>query len=315
MSKKILACAYIIIAAMAYGTSKANADDETVSVGATAAGTTATGGTTVTAAGTTATGAQFHDDTAYVQHVETRYLDTAGTHDNLTSLTSGLRTGGMITLQDGTGTTVSFNAPTKPMGYGNITHTLDLASRQLAAAGITSPTADQLHAALMGGTVTNASGQTTTLNGVLQLRSQGMGWGQIAHTINLPPSPNAAATSTSRTTVTTLAGSSSRGSSGITTAGGGSGQAHVSGDKSGKSGIVTAGGSGGGQAAASHGNGGETHARSGIVTAGGSSAGFATGVEHSHSIVLGGGGSVSGGISTGGGSSSGHGNAFGKGKN
>jgi hypothetical protein len=64
---------------------------------------------------------------------------------------------------------------------------LTLANRDLAAAGITSPTPQQTEAALMGGTVTNAQGQTSEMAGVLQLRSQGLGWGQVAHTIGVHP--------------------------------------------------------------------------------------------------------------------------------
>ncbi|MGQ0524165.1 MAG: hypothetical protein ACT4P8_10950 [Betaproteobacteria bacterium] len=64
---------------------------------------------------------------------------------------------------------------------------LTLANRDLAAAGITSPTPQPTEAALMGGTVTNAQGQTTDMAGVLQLRSQGMGWGQVAHAVDVHP--------------------------------------------------------------------------------------------------------------------------------
>ncbi|HSN39368.1 MAG TPA: hypothetical protein VLT92_04175 [Burkholderiales bacterium] len=62
-----------------------------------------------------------------------------------------------------------------------------LANRELAAAGITNPTQAQIDAAMTGGTVTNAQGETTTMPGVLKLRSEGMGWGQIAHTIGVHP--------------------------------------------------------------------------------------------------------------------------------
>ena len=64
---------------------------------------------------------------------------------------------------------------------------LTLANRDLAAAGITSPTSQQTQAALTGGSVTNAQGETTEMQGVLRLRNEGMGWGQIAHTIGVHP--------------------------------------------------------------------------------------------------------------------------------
>jgi hypothetical protein len=72
------------------------------------------------------------------------------------------------------------------MGYGNITRALTLANRQLAAAGVRNPTPQQLAAALTGGTVTTGQG-ATAMRGVLQLRSEGMGWGQIAHAIGARP--------------------------------------------------------------------------------------------------------------------------------
>lgn len=276
------------------------------------ASTNTTVGTTTTSTATTVNvDAQYHDDASYLQHIQPQYLSTAGSRDNLSSIVNGLRTGTPITLQNSTtptgtpSTAVSFTSPTKPMGYGNITHTLDLASRELAAAGITSPTADQLHTALMGGTVVNASGQSTTLQGVLQLRSQGMGWGQIAHTLGVSPSPYSKAATSAQTGLT--AGTAK--SSSITTAGGTTHTAHITSDKPAKTGIVTAGGS----AASSHAATGHTH--SGIVTAAGTNGGFSAGAGHAGhgSVTLASGGSVSGGI-TSANASSGHGNAYGKSK-
>jgi hypothetical protein len=84
------------------------------------------------------------------------------------------------------------------MGNGEVERALTLASRDLTAAGITNPTPEQFQAALMGGAVTNAQGQTTSLDGVLVLRSQGMGWGQIAHTIGVHPSQSERGAANSR---------------------------------------------------------------------------------------------------------------------
>jgi hypothetical protein len=66
------------------------------------------------------------------------------------------------------------------MGYGNVKHALTLAQKSLANVGITNPTAAQMQAALMGGTVTLADGTTKNLTGVVALRASGQGWGQIA---------------------------------------------------------------------------------------------------------------------------------------
>lgn len=251
-----------------------------------------------TATTVTVTATQSRDDSAYLQRIAPQYLSVAGSQDNLASLTSGLRTGTPITLSttnpDGTGgTPLTFTSPTKPMGYGNISHALDYATRDLAAAGVSSPTSDQLHAALMGGTVTNAAGETTVLPGVLQLRSQGMGWGQIAHQLNISPSPHANAAAAG---------------SGITTAGSAASSVS-SAAKPGGSGVVTANGNGLSHAKYSGGDG----AKSGIVTAGGAGTGLGGGITNGN----GGGmanGVAAGHISTAGGGS-GHGNAYGKSKN
>ncbi|OGL67402.1 MAG: hypothetical protein A3J27_13670 [Candidatus Tectomicrobia bacterium RIFCSPLOWO2_12_FULL_69_37] len=79
--------------------------------------------------------------------------------------------------------TVTIAPTTGKMGYGNVFISLSLAKQQLAQAGIAQPTASQLQAALSGGSVTNTQDATTQMQGVLTLRSQGMGWGQIAHTM------------------------------------------------------------------------------------------------------------------------------------
>lgn len=252
------------------------------------------------------------DDALYLQRIESVYLATAGSADNLANLSHGLRTSTPVTLvdtnPDGTPSTLTFTPPTRPMGYGNITHTLDYATRDLAAAGIDTPTSEQLHAALMGGSVTNAAGETTQLAGVLQLRSQGMGWGKIAHTLNISPSPHSkAALAPGGSGAAATAKPASGKASGITTAGGAKVNAGHSG-KPAKSGIVTASG-GASRAKYSSGSG---HAKSGIVTAGGASAGI-SGVTNAHGNGVYAGGLAGGRVSTAGGGS-GNGNAFGKSK-
>lgn len=127
----------------------------------------------------------------YSKKIETTYSELAGSSTNLQNLTQGLRSSSPITLTTvsptGEVNVTTFSPPTKPMGYGNISRTLDFASKELAAAGIVNPTADQLQAALMGGSVINSQGQVVNMQGVLQLRSDGMGWGQIAHHLNISP--------------------------------------------------------------------------------------------------------------------------------
>jgi hypothetical protein len=215
------------------------------------------------------------------------------------TVVSGLRTGHPIVLTEvvpgptpdapPTTKTVTIDSPTGPMGNGNVSHTLDLARFQLAQAGIQQPTASQLQAALTGGSVTNASGVTTKLPGVLTLRSEGMGWGQIAHEMGT----NLGAVKNGRADPTATA---STGASGSTAS---VGSAH--GDTSGAvtstvahghgQGIVTGTGEDGGTVATSsvHGHG---HADAVTNAAGASNSG---GV-HGHEIVdgLGSSGSANG---------------------
>lgn len=205
--------------------------------GAALAQTTVSGSTSgiTTAAGGSGTSA------VYLKRADTRFGGFTGSAENTESLASGLRTGSEVTLT-GNGETATFTPPTKPMGYGNVTRAMDLAQRDLAAAGITDPTPTEIQIAMMGGTITRTDGTTsttTTFDGVLTLRSQGMGWGQIAHTIGVHPgmgkaaAPVPAATSTSSavpangaaSTGVTTAGSRS----GIVTAAGGSPTIHGNG--------------------------------------------------------------------------------------
>ena len=237
----------------------------------------------------------------HLQRLESTYLATAGSADNLANLAEGLRSSTPVTLvesnPDGTQSTLTFKPPTRPMGYGNITHTLDYATRDLAAAGIDSPTAEQLHAALMGGRVINAAGEVTQMPGVLQLRSRGMGWGKVAQTLDIHPSPYGKSSS--------LTPSVSPKSSGITTAAGTRASAAANTARGGKSGVVTAGG--GSAARSGHAYG---HARSGIVTANGGGNAAYTGITNGHGSSAAASGAAASRVSNAGGS--GNGNAFGK---
>jgi hypothetical protein len=109
-----------------------------------------------------------------------------GTHATLTHKTPATTPGGTPTT-----TTTTYDPPTGKMGWGNVKISLELAQRSLTRAGITRPTAEQLQAALSGGKVMvkNADGTTatTTLRGVLRMRADGMGWGEIAKVAALPP--------------------------------------------------------------------------------------------------------------------------------
>ena len=122
--------------------------------------------------------------------VASPFVTMAGSHENAVALAFALRTGTTANLvfasSSPSGNTtqkaIELAIPTKPMGWGNVSHALALAQLSLRQAGIENPTAPQLQAALDGGSIKTADGKTETLPGVLQQRAEGMGWGQIAKT-------------------------------------------------------------------------------------------------------------------------------------
>lgn len=109
------------------------------------------------------------------------------------AVVTGLRNGKPITLTTTTPpttpggtpttTTTTIAPPTGKMGFGNVFISLALAKQELSQLGITQPTPQQLQAALTGGSITTGTGATattTSLQGILTMRSENMGWGQIA---------------------------------------------------------------------------------------------------------------------------------------
>lgn len=118
----------------------------------------------------------------------TQFSGFAGSEANAQSLITGLRNGEPVTLvapaaSGQASPTLTIDTPTRPMGYGNVSISLALAKQQLADLGITQPTPQQIQTALTGGAITTGSGataQTVKLPGILTLRSEGMGWGNIA---------------------------------------------------------------------------------------------------------------------------------------
>ncbi|HEV8096932.1 MAG TPA: hypothetical protein VGP71_14465 [Burkholderiales bacterium] len=150
----------------------------------------------------------------------------AGSTSNADALVGGLRNGTAITLSStdakGVTTSTTFTPPTGKMGHGNVYISLALAKQQLAGLGITDPTAQQIQAALVGGTVIGPTGQATALTGVLTLRAQGMGWGQIAHNLGYKLGPVISGMKSANAHVSTqsAASASSTHPGGVTTAAG-----------------------------------------------------------------------------------------------
>ena len=110
--------------------------------------------------------------------------------DNSETVVYSLRNGDQIIIEetiineDGSTSTVNttIDPPTGHMGNGNVKIGLGLAREELSQWGISQPTGEELRAALVGGEITAPSGGAVQLDGVLTLRSEGMGWGEIAHT-------------------------------------------------------------------------------------------------------------------------------------
>jgi hypothetical protein len=214
---------------------------------------------------------------AVTERISSDFSAFAGSTTNSDALVTGLRNGTEVSLTTtdakGVTTSTTFTPPTGKMGYGNVYTSLALAKQQLVGVGITEPTAAQLQAALVGGTVTTPTGQTT-LTGVLELRAQGMGWGKIAQSYGYKLGPvisgmkasNAKITAHAATGATTGATGNRSGivtGAGITDSGNGQGHAYGRG-------IVTGAGNSP-VVGSSHGN---AYGR-GIVTGGGDAAGQA----------------------------------------
>ena len=130
--------------------------------------TTTTTPTTPTAAAatssTTSTAATAPTTVSMDKLVE-KYTTLAGSKENARKLVTGLRSGGDIKI--GSETT---KTPTDRMGVGNVNIALALTEAKLDQQGIEKPSAKQLN---------------TALTDVLKMRADGMGWGQIAHRMDM----------------------------------------------------------------------------------------------------------------------------------
>ncbi|MBA4138004.1 MAG: hypothetical protein C0518_11860 [Opitutus sp.] len=134
---------------------------------------------------------------AVVQRVVTQFSDVACSEENARKLIEALHSGTEVTLTGDDGQTVSFT-PTSTLGYGEAYIALALAAETLKQNGITGcATPDQWRSVLIGGPLTGATSvsSTTTVGssasassnfpGILVLKQQGQGWGQIAQTTNV----------------------------------------------------------------------------------------------------------------------------------
>jgi hypothetical protein len=238
---------------------------------------------------------------------------TTSTPTTTTTTTPTTTTGSLPTT---TTTTTTITPPTGQIGFGGAFISLALAKQELSGLGITQPTPEQLKAALTGGpiTQTTSTGATTTttgttaatttttqLQGILTMRSQNMGWGQIAQKLGFKLGPVIASMKSANHSLTSGAATSATGSNATNTGGQSTGS---------DNGIVSGSGN-------PHGNSNQTAssgkgASDGIVTASGRGNGNAYGLNRG-SIVTGSGASSNGGIVSAGGGGSSNGAANGKG--
>lgn len=141
--------------------------------------TTTSGSSTTAAVGTSA---------VTEAKLSAEFANFLGGEEQASAAVTGLRQGTAFTLDatstgttagTGTGTTTAtsttIDPPTGTMGYGNVRIALRLAQAELNQMGITQPTSEELSAVLLGGEING-----TQVSGILTLRANGMGWGQIA---------------------------------------------------------------------------------------------------------------------------------------
>ena len=176
-------------------------------------------------------------------------------------------------------TTTTEALPTGKMGFGNVKISLALAQESLRQQGIMQPTSEQLHTSLVGGQMVPGD-PTTNTTGILQMRAEGMGWGQIAQRYDaklgqLMSGKQPTSTITTSTTSTTTASkgiATASGKSSTTVMGKGNGKA-FSGSESRENGIVSASGRSSGTSSSSASQGGR-----GIVSGSNRSMGHTSGI-------------------------------------
>ncbi|MBI2179316.1 MAG: hypothetical protein HYU31_00660 [Deltaproteobacteria bacterium] len=208
-------------------------------------------------------------ETKVVDKISTDFNSFLGADSK--AVVSGLRSGTPITLTRTTaspgstpGTTVNTTTtiapPTGKMGVGNVYISLALAKQQLSQMGITQPTPEQLQAALTGGTIstgTGAAATSTNLQGILTMRSEQMGWGQIAQKLGFKLGPVISGMKNANQSMTTAAAPNRSGA--VTASGQSSGSS--------ESGIVS--GSGKSNVGNGHANSGKSGSNNGIVSGSG----------------------------------------------
>jgi hypothetical protein len=119
--------------------------------------------------------------------VASGFVDLAGSDDNILALVYALREGVAARLTfpaDSESSAVPemtlVDPPTGKMSWNDVKMALMLARDALHRYGISHPTGEQLHAVLIGGDAASPNGKPVAFRGVLQMRADGLNWGQVA---------------------------------------------------------------------------------------------------------------------------------------
>lgn len=134
---------------------------------------------------------------AIVDRAVTQFATAACTEDNARKLIEALHSGNEVTLTSDKGESVTFK-PTSQLSYGEAYLAMSLAAETLRQNGITGcATPEQWRSVLIGGPLSGATStsaisstsasasSTSNFPGILVLRQQGQGWGQIAQTSHI----------------------------------------------------------------------------------------------------------------------------------
>lgn len=117
--------------------------------------------------------------TVPADRIADRYADSLfdGDEDAAADAVKQLREGGDFEVTNADGTTTTIENSNGPMGYGEVNIALGMAEKMVDGGD-----AESWQDALYGtGDVTNSDGTVTEgTEGILQMRADGMGWGQIA---------------------------------------------------------------------------------------------------------------------------------------
>lgn len=133
-----------------------------------------------------------------VQQITTQVGPLACSPNDVQKIVDALHNGTPVTLSSTSGgQTSTFTPSGQRIGYGEAYIALALAAEQLRNSGVTScATADQWQSVLFGGPISTSSSVTASTSssssggasrfpGILTLRQQGQGWGQIAQASNV----------------------------------------------------------------------------------------------------------------------------------